>query len=88
MSHPASCTEPDCNLSYRDHLVGIGISPAATPTRSVTRTRGLADEPTTKTRAREQSWTRDLPAYKRLRDNGVRPPSTRGAAHLERQLGG
>ena len=88
MSHPASCTDPACTLTYRDHLVGIGISPAATPTRAVTRTKGLRDEPTVNTRAREQSWNRDLPAYKRLRRNGVRPPSTRGAAHLERQLGG
>ena len=86
--HPSSCTDPACSLSYRDHLVGINVSPAAMPSRAVTRTEGLRDEPTAATRAREDRWNRDLPAFKRLSDNGVRPPSTVGAAQLERSLGG
>jgi len=88
VTHPASCTDPDCTLDYRAHLVGIQVSPAATPSRAVTRTEGLRDEPTSQTRARENRWNRDLPAFKRLSDNGVRPPSTVGAADLERSLGG
>ena len=88
MTCPSSCHDPNCTLTYRDHLLGIGISPAATPTRSVTRTEGLRDEPTTQTRARENRWKRDLPAFKRLTENGVRPKSTVGAAALEQRLGG
>jgi len=88
MAHPTSCANPDtCLLSYRDHLLGISVSPAATPSRAVTRTPGLPDEPTSETRARERRMGRDLPAFKRLREAGVRA-STRGAAEQERRLGG
>jgi putative FmdB family regulatory protein len=33
---------------------------------------------------RESEWNRDLPAYKRMRDAGLQPPSTQGAERLER----
>lgn len=32
----------------------------------------------------EKNWNKDLPAYKRLRDNGLQPKSVDGAADLER----
>lgn len=88
MTHPQSCTDPDCQLAYRDHLVGIGIAAAALPTRAVTRNAGQPDEPSTVTRAREKRIEADLPAYKRMRDAGLRPRSTVGAATVERRLGG
>lgn len=31
----------------------------------------------------EKQWERDLPAYKRLRQNKLQPPRTQGAAELE-----
>jgi hypothetical protein len=31
----------------------------------------------------ELQWARDLPAYKRLRTQGLQPPRTQGAAELE-----
>lgn len=34
--------------------------------------------------AREKRWNRDMPAYKRLRDQGYQPRSIDGAADLER----
>jgi hypothetical protein len=33
--------------------------------------------------AREKRWDQDMPAYKRLRDQGYQPPHIDGAAHLE-----
>jgi hypothetical protein len=35
-------------------------------------------------RAREKRWQKDMPAYKRLRQEGYQPPSIDGAAALER----
>lgn len=34
--------------------------------------------------AREARWNRDMPAYKRLRDQGLQPPRIDGCADLER----
>jgi hypothetical protein len=34
--------------------------------------------------AREKRWNKDMPAYKRLRDQGYQPKSIDGAAALER----
>jgi hypothetical protein len=89
VSHPASCTDPDCTLTYREHLVTIAVSPAALPSRSVTRNPDTHDEPTEVTRHREKTWLeQDMPAYKRLRDAGYSPAGTKGAAQRERELGG
>jgi hypothetical protein len=33
----------------------------------------------------EARWERDLPAYKRLRQQGLQPPSTQGCAELEQR---
>ena len=37
------------------------------------------------TNQREKRWNRDMPAYKRLRKNGLQPKSVDGAAKLESQ---
>lgn len=82
--HPACCPNPDtCDLtSYRDHLVGFGLSASAIPSRAVHRTPGQPDEPATETAAREKRLVRDLAAYKSLRQQGYRPRSVRGADRL------
>lgn len=66
-----------CCASYREHLLSISISAAATPTRSgnYRQTQDLADQ-----------WERDIPAYKRLVKGGVQPDTVDGAADLEKQV--
>lgn len=75
MTCPSSCREPDCTLTYREHLLGISLASSAVPSR-----RPVAAE----TSATAKKWEKDLPAYKRLRDDGLRPARTEGAAELER----
>ena len=83
VAHPACCPNPDtCDLAYRDHLVGFGLSASAVPSRAVHRTPGQPDEPATVTAEREKRWTRDLDAYKSLRRQGYRPRSFKGADRL------
>jgi len=85
-SHPACCSNPGtCTLTYREHLVGFGLSANALPTRAVNRTPGHADEPVTQTLTREKRWDRDMAAYKRLYRDGLRPPAIDGAALREKQ---
>lgn len=85
MSHPASCKDPDnCDLTYREHLVGFGLSCTAIPSRTVTRTEGLPDEPTIQTHVRERRWDRDMAAYRRLHDQGYQPRRMEGSAARER----
>ena len=78
MGHPASCADPDnCNLRYRDHLVGFGIAAAAIPSR----VQGECLD----TLVREKRWQRDMDAYKRLRKDGMVVPRVDGSALRERQ---
>jgi hypothetical protein len=88
MSHPSSCQDPDCTLSFREHLLSIGIAAAAMPTRAVHRTPGQVDEPAWRTQAREDRWAKDMPAFKRLHDAGQTPDHIDGSAALEQSLGG
>lgn len=76
--HPESCTDPNCTLTYREHLLGISVSAAALPSRS-------QSEDVVSTLVREKRWDRDIGAYKRLRDDGYQPPQIDGAALRERQ---
>jgi hypothetical protein len=87
MSHPSWCNDPTCDRTYAAHVRDVAVSPAALPSRSVTRNPDTHDEPTTRTRAREKQFATDGAAYKRLRDAGLRP-QFKGAAQRERELGG
>lgn len=84
MTHPESCKDPDCTLTYVQHLRSISVSAAAMPTRGVNRTPGQPDEPITQTLTRERRWNRDIDAYKRLYREGLRPPRVDGSAFRER----
>lgn len=75
-THPACCTDSNCQLSYRDHLLGFGVAMAAIPSR----VSGEAKQ----TLIREGRWERDMKAYKNLRADGLQPPSIEGAALRER----
>lgn len=63
--------DPDC---YRCKLVSFGFTPSSTPTRNPTAVSGNAIE---------KQRDRDLPAYKRMVDQGLSPKSTVGAADVE-----
>lgn len=52
----------------------VAVAPSATPSRN--------PEAAFHT-AREAQWDRDMPAYKRLRQDGLQPPRIDGAAELE-----
>ena len=47
-----------------------------------TTTRGAA---VSETKARARRWEKDMPAYKRLRKNGLQPRGIDGAAELEKR---
>jgi len=49
---------------------------------NTTTTRGMAVDGINKT---ERSWQKDMPAYKRLRENGLQPKSIDGAANVEKK---
>jgi len=71
---------PDCPRGHgrmaRDYT-SFRPTPSTTPTRT-----GAAD--VLAANERERRWADDLPAYKRLRREGLRPKSTDGAAFMER----
>lgn len=52
----------------------VSFSAAATPTRRATAVAGVA---------KDRRWDADMPAYKRLRKNGVQPRQIDGSAALE-----
>lgn len=74
MSHPASCTDPNCDLSYRDHLLSVNIAPSAHPTRS---------PDAIQTNVREQRWHKDHAAFRRLHKEGHTPDHIDGSAFRE-----
>lgn len=65
----------DCP-TYRDHLLSVNFSASAMPTRSQSK-ESLSVAKT------EAGWEKDLPAYKRLRRDGLQPPHIDGSAKLE-----
>ena len=75
--HPECCTDPDCTLTYREHLVGFGVAAAAIPSRT--------KPDTLNTLVREKRWERDMKAYDNLRDQGYQPPQIDGSALRERE---
>lgn len=78
MKHPASCKDPEhCTLpSYAAHLIGFHVAASAQPTR---KQHVVAEE------VKERQLSDDLPAYKRLRHNGVQPRGIDGSAFLEKR---
>lgn len=59
---------------WQCRISSVGIAPSATPTRS---------PHAAETKAREERWSKDMPAYKRLRQNGTQPRCIDGCAELE-----
>lgn len=70
MSCGKSC---DCP-TYNAHLRSIAFAPSAMPSRH---------SEAAQARDVSKSWEKDLPAYKRLVESGLQPPSTAGTAELE-----
>lgn len=83
MSHPESCLDPTCTLTYRQHLLQVNISGDALPTRVMNKTPGHPDEPVAQANIREKRWERDEAAFMRLRKEGVHTKID-GAAARER----
>lgn len=75
MSHPQSCTDPNCTLTYRQHLLSVGIGAAAFPTR---KPRVNTIETT------EKRWSADHDAFDRLSRQGYDVPELDGAAAREK----
>lgn len=73
-----TCGKP-CNCeSYRAHISTISVSAAATPTRDRSKETVAID-------AREKRWDKDMPAYKRLREDGLQPAHIDGSRQIEAQ---
>ena len=70
----ATLTVCECGGPVTKYYGSVNFSPSAMPTRS-------SDAATRN--AHEKQLERDLPAYKRLRAEGLQPKSTVGAATLE-----
>lgn len=65
-----------CCPTQGAHYRSITISASATPTRKVEVAR---------IDAKERQWDRDMPAYKRLRKEGLQPKSIDGSAKFEQR---
>lgn len=72
-THPAFV--PGCLLCK---LLTVSVAPAATPTRN--------DARYAQTVELENQWNKDIPAYKRLVDNGLQPDTVDGAHELEQKV--
>lgn len=71
--HPtASCAA--CGAPSLKVVVSPAISVSATPSKAAEAHEIIA---------REAGWDRDMPAYKRLRNEGLQPPHIAGCAELE-----
>lgn len=62
-----------------------GCSPTRTCFKHKLRSIQFAGRGKTKTTLMEAQWDKDMPAYQRLRRNGLQPPSTKGCAELEKR---
>lgn len=71
-----TCGKP-CNCeSYRAHIMSVSVSASATPSRDRSKETVAAD-------AREKRWEKDMPAYKRLREDGLQPAHIDGSSRME-----
>ena len=75
---PSSCKDANCTLTYREHLLSIGVSPSATPTRG----KGWH---ASRVNAKEAAFDKDSAAYRRLRKEGLQPRNIDGSAALEQK---
>ncbi len=73
-----------CMGVVRKYFGEVHIAASATPTRGVHHGKEI-DWDGTKTKERNKE--RDMAAYKRLRSEGLQPPSIDGSAHLEKHAG-
>lgn len=69
-----SCGKPCACPTYRDHLLSVGITASAMPTRSPA---------VVAITEREKRWDKDMPAYKAIRADGVQPRAIDGSAELQ-----
>jgi hypothetical protein len=74
VSHPSSCKDPECVLTYAQHLTGIAFTSDAMPTRH---------PEAHQTNIREKRWQRDIPAFRRLVKDGHRPRTIDGSRFRE-----
>lgn len=65
-----------CCPTQGAHYRSITVAASATPTRKVEVSR---------IDAKERQWERDMPAYKRLRKEGLQPKSIDGSAKFEQR---
>lgn len=65
-----------CCPDARTHYLSISISAAAMPSRNGPHSAYAIQK-------KEDGWERDMPAYKRLRDDGLQPKRIDGAAEIE-----
>ena len=71
---------------HRDYVDGCYMCKIGTVTcDSSTRPTANVSQQALTINAREARWNKDLPAYKRMRDAGLQPKSTEGAARIERE---
>ena len=70
MAHPNPNCKPDC---FGCKASSISFAPSAMITRSIA---GAM-------KATEKQQEKDLPAYKRMRQEGLQPKGTKGAARIE-----
>jgi len=73
-----------CGGVLRKHFGAVHVSASATPSRGVHDGKEI-DWSGSKTKEREKE--RDMAAYKRLRSEGLHPPSIDGSADLETRAG-
>ena len=69
---------PDCGGTLGKDYSGLMFDASTRPTSSGGRAAIAVIN-------REKRWNEDLPAYKRMRDAGLQPKSTDGAARIERE---
>jgi hypothetical protein len=70
-SHWDICIGEGCQTcKYLSVGLGVGTMPTRHPSSAVTE-------------AREKRWEKDMPAYKRMRQQGLQPKTIDGAAHIE-----
>ena len=82
-THDEPCE--NCEGELAKYYGSIQVAAAACPTRGAMHDSKLIDLEAT--RQNEKNKEADLAAYKRLRQEGLQPPSTFGAAKLESEAG-